>query len=807
MARQPVSTQVQGNNLAVTAAPVDTMVQPTAPTGGQILLQQLANIDSGIKGIIGGVQQLSQTRLNQEVFELEQNKRIEAEAARLKNAEAQAAKEAEAARKAMLKKSQEEALEIARQKVSLAAANGDTSQLGSVIIEQANTGDSKGARDVATSIGKLISSDIQSQIATETQGMSDIELRSYDAESRAKQLFNEKAQGFGLSPDSLKYIDAGVVQEMQRAPQSALNTVVSQAAELKNKNDEAAKTLDTAMAVNEGAAKTLEDPKALVGDFGASMAGAVMDGDDAIAQAVHKSTFDTVVKSMDDLAAGVVDGSVPPDFALTKLKELKEAANTEVPFRDGKNITIASFGNGKFSDAYVAADRKIKSIKASQESGASVDNLWINSLVNASKDAASSGNKSRFDEITQTVVGSDVYNKLTPAQKGIVDKQFKTQEGVLYGNMTTTDLDRRDATNALRKGDNNALKDLSPEAVMSSVTSVAPVRFDPTTVANDVGVLRSTVGSTIKGNEAAAKYLSDTFKVQPINTPENFSKYAQVLTVLHNTDGEMFKKVISKGGDPRAARVFQVSKAVESMGGGVEEAMAAYKTLTSYSDINGEAAKSMESKVNATYNIMIADSEYPYAMSDYSTETLVKESIRANIIMGVPSQFIPNTVYNQVNSMYIANQRGTLSSANDGFGDEESRKEYADPKNLLDVATLIVTDKTAKRMKAQKSGMNSSDEAAISRWGEQLKDKYTGLVIKEANGTSYLYGILKRKGLFFDSSEDAIEIVRDNTGAALSYPTKDSANYYLKQQAKRNKESAFKNPEKAIELISPSVPQ
>lgn len=807
MARQPVSTQVQGNNLAVTAAPVDTMVQPTAPTGGQILLQQLANIDSGIKGIIGGVQQLSQTRLNQEVFELEQNKRIEAEAARLKNAEAQAAKEAEAARKAMLKKSHEDELEIAKQQLALSVGSGDTSQVGSIISKLGSTGNNDGARNIATAAGKIISAEVKAQINARTQVMSDKERMSFDVVGESKRLYNEVAKNYGFTPDALKYVPAEIVQDMMEIPTSAQNDVLSQLAEGKNKNDEAAEKLKNDQRVNEGAAKALENTGSVSADFTVDMAEAEMNGNSTIARSVHEFHFNKAIKSMDDLVAGVRDGSVSPEVALTKLKEIRKEANAEVPYMDGKNITIASFGNGKFSDAYTSAITKVDSIKAGNTTKATINDIGLGSELAVLQQLANNGNDVEVGESLERIKNNPYLANATPEEKKLVDERVNKAITSLAAQQKLKAIDTNGVLQALNKGDNRALEDSSSKTIKSSVVLVAPVRFDPGAVANDVRKLRATVGTTIKGNEAASEYLSDTFRTQPINTPENFTKYAQVLTVLHNTDGEMFKQVTSKGGDPRAAQMFQVSKAVESMGGGVEEAMAAYKTLTSYSDINGEAAKSMESMVNGTYNKMIADDEYPFAIDDYSTKALVKEAIRANIIMKVPSQYIPNTVYKQVNSMYKTNLQGTLSSANDGFGDEETRKEYLDPKNLLDVASLIVTEQTSNRLKSKNNSMDSAVEASISKWDEQLKDKYIGLVVTEVDGVSYLKGILRRKGIFSDSSEDVIENVRDNTGAFLTYRTKDSAKFYLQQQAKRNKESAFRNPEKAIELISPSVPQ
>lgn len=803
MARQPVSTQVQGRNLAVTAAPVDTMVQPTAPTGGQILLQQLANIDSGIKGIIGGVQQLSQTRLNQEVFELEQNKRIEAEAARLKSAEAQAAKEAEAARKAMLKKSNEDELEIARQKVSLAAANGDTSQLGSVIIEQANTGDSKGARDVATSIGKLISSDIQSQIATETQGMSDIELRSYDAESRAKQLFNEKAQGFGLSPDSLKYIDAGVVQEMQRAPQSALNTVVSQAAELKNKNDEAAKTLDTAMAVNEGAAKTLDNPKSIVGEFTANMAGATMDGDDAIAQAVHKSTFDTVVKSMDDLAAGVVDGSVPPDFALTKLKEIREAANTEVPYRDGKNITIASFGNGKFSDAYKSAVTKVNSIKASQEAGVSVDNLWINTLLKTSKDAASSGNKSRFDEIAQTVFGSDIYSKLTPAQKVIVDKQFKSQESTLYGNITTTNLDLRDTANALRAGDNEALEKQKPDIIKTAVTGGKPLVFNTPDFAQGVVNLQGNANGTLKGNEVAVSAISDTFKTQSLKNPEEFKTFAQNLVVLHEVNPEYFKRVLKDV--PQAKLVFTVSQAAGGLGTDPVKAFGIYGQLADSTRVGKTYSDSIDATTSSIFNSMKANDDFEYDVLDPNTRLIVHDSIRNNVMMGVPVDSIPETVKSQLRSIYTVANGGKLVKDHDGFFDEKDRERFYDEQRQMTIARDYVIASAKSLIESNKNKFTATNEEFINDYFKGLGKYYGGFIAKpDSSGRTYIWGRVKDIGVFWDTLTDAVEPVVGLDGKQLYYDTKKSADIYLQSYQKSKKEEAARA--RQVQLTMPMSP-
>ena len=803
MARQPVSTQVQGRNLAVTAAPVDTMVQPTAPTGGQILLQQLANIDSGIKGIIGGVQQLSQTRLNQEVFELEQNKRIEAEAARLKNAEAQAAKEAEAARKAMLKKSHEDELEIARQQLTLSVGSEDTSQVGSIISGLGSTGNNEGARDIATAAGKIIAAEVKAQINARTQGMSDTELRSFDVVGESKRLYNEIAKGYGLTQDSLKYIPATIVQDMMEIPASAQNDVLTLLAEGKNKNNTAAEKLNEAITVYEGAAKTLDNPKSIVGEFTANMAGATMDNNDTVAQAVHKSAFDTVVKSMDDLVAGVVGGSVSPEVAKAKLKEILEAANTEVPYRDGKNITIASFGNGKFSDAYKSAVTKVDSIKASQEAGASVDNLWINTLLKTSKDAASSGNKSRFDEIAQTVVGSDIYSKLTPAQKVIVDKQLKSQESTLYGNITTTNLDLRDAANALQAGDNEALEKQKPDSIKTAVTGGKPLVFNTPDFAQGVVNLQGNANGTLIGNEVAASVISDTFKTQPLKNPEEFKIFAQNLVVLHEVNPEYFKRVLQDV--PQAKLVFTVSQAAGGLGTDPVKAFGIYGQLADSTRVGKTYSDSIDATTSSIFNSMKADDDFEYDVLDPNTRLIIHDSIRNNVMMGVPVDSIPETVKNQLRSIYTVANGGKLVKDHDGIFDEEDRKRFYDEQRQMTIVKDYVIAKTKSLIESKNNEFTAANEEFINDYFKGLGKYYGGFIAKpDSSGRTYIWGRVKDIGVFWDTLTDAVEPVVGPDGKQLYYDTKASGNIYLQSYQKSKKREADKA--RQVQLTMPMSP-
>lgn len=803
MARQPVSTQVQGRNLAVTAAPVNTMVQPTAPTGGQILLQQLANIDSGIKGIIGGVQQLSQTRLNQQVFELEQDKRIAAEAARLKNAEAQAAKEAEAARKAMLKKSQEEALEIARQKVSLAAADGDTSQLGSVIIEQANTGDSKGARDIATSIGRLISSDIQSQIATETQGMSDVELRSYDAESRAKQLFNQKAQGFGLSPDSLKYIDAGVVQEMQRAPQSALNTVVSQAAEQKNKRDETLIKLDELDGITKATNKITESPVDATDDFAMIMRASAAMGDDPIEiMKQRKSYYEGTVSSVKNVGALLAEGTITPEQAKEQLDAIKASATKEIDV-DGKMLSIASYGKDDFSSMMKTAYTQVKSAQSANTAKASITNVAVMGQLKTLDTIAVKGDVENFKMVQEALIASPEFQSMSEAEKALATKKIQVSTGNLYSAQYTTNIKLTDTAKALNTQNNMKLENQDTDDVKAVITGGKPLVFSTPDFTQGVVNLQGRANGTLKGNEAAVSVISDTFKVQPLNSPDEFKTYSQNLAVLSQTNPDYFKKVLSE--DPRAKHVFSVSQAAGGLGTDPAKALEVYNKLNDPSRVDKTYSDSISATASSVLKTMVADQNFKFNVSDPDTRLMVHEAIKSNLLMGVPVDNIPATVQDQLSKTYTVSKEGRVVKVHDGFFSEDEREKFYDESAQINITKNYITTNTKNLIESKGNQFTETDKASIDAYFKSLEDKYSGFVATpDSSGRTYIYGRSKDVGLIWDSETDILEPVLDNTGKAMFYPTKDSASIYLDYYQKSKAEAAAKSAQ--VQLAIPLSP-